>query len=248
MNVAIQLFSFDLTRKALNQISFLEAILKDSRRARFVWFEHDGQKRTASVESILENTAIRLNECYAQVSVRQVKAELVALGLKEITIHLSISPNGAIWDATTQLTPSGKPTVRKFVSYAQSLERAAAFRKKDLMPTVLEITLGFASDDVETLAKDIFDLIERSWSRIGCAYRFGTVDLGGEWLFFPKSGYNPNIADIHVFYSPEAYSSWQTWREMHNISFSCENPSESNGMPKGIIHILELRQPAHNQT
>lgn len=241
MNIAVQLFVFEPTRRAVLILNGLAMLLKDFPKAKIVWTEHDGNRRTATIKNIL-NGEDRLNEAYIQTPLREIHDDLVGLGVQEAIVHLSISPTSEIWDPSSVLAPSGKPSIRRVISYVQSLERASAFRKPEPMPTVLEITLKCAQGDSQAILEAVCQYVEQTWPEIDCAEKFATVDFGEEWLFFPKSGYNPNVSDIHVYYSTEVRKGWNEWRERHNVSFSATGKDQTK--PQKTIHSLLPQIPS----
>ena len=125
------------------------------------------------------------------------------------------------------------------------LERAAVIRKPKIMPSVLKITLRCAPCSIENMVKPICDIVKSSWPRIGCAEKYGTVDFGGDWLFFPANGYNPNVSGINAYEDyVEAQAGWPKWRERHNVTFESEDNRKHDAPPRMIIHSLEPKRPA----
>lgn len=241
MNVAIQLFTFDQTRKALELLHGLSVVINGAQNAKVIWSEHDGASRKVAVESVLAASAkdLQLNEAYVQVPVRKISEKLAGVRPRALTIHLSVSPDCELWARSTKPAPPGRPGVRRVLGYVQSLEKAAAFRKVKPMPTVLEITVVCEENRIDLLLKTFAEVVRETWPLMGCAGKFVTLDCGEDWLFFPKSGYNPNISDIHVYFSSEARSAWPTWRGRHNASFAQE--AADPAAPAMIVHSFAPR-------
>ena len=241
MNVALQLFTFDQTRRSLELLRLLDSILVDSGKARFVWNEHNGSRKTIALDRLLigGEEGPTFNEAYVQASPLNVRSELARIHTRELTVHLSISPHSCVWARSTDSLAGGKPGLKKMLSYIRSLERAARFREPELMPTVLEITFKCDSEDSSDLINGMCETVKRAWPQVNCVETFGTIDCGGEWLFFPKSGYNPNTANIHAFFSVEARTAWPAWRLVHNASFASQIEARS---PLILLHSLDQRR------
>lgn len=112
------------------------------------------------------------------------------------------------------------------------------------MPTVLEITLQTDRSDTDALLAEASQVVTEGWASIQCTDKAAAVDVGEEWLFFPKSGYNPNVADLFIYHSVGSMESWQASRGLHNISFT----SDANGghaAPVVAVHSREIRRPSH---
>ena len=199
----MQLFTYDKGWNAVNLLRALEAIFEDAGKLRVVWTEHDATRRTCTVLKILSArlNGIRFNDCYVQSPVKRLSPALKAIEVFEVIVHLNLSPDCCVWAQSADQMLDGKTPVRKVISGVLSLERSAKYRKPEVMASALEITLMCNSNNLTKLITIVCDLITTIWSRIECSDKFGTVDVGGEWLFFPRTGYNPNLSKLFAYYS-----------------------------------------------
>lgn len=247
-NIGIQLFTYDKSRSALSLFSALAEFSDESDKMKVVWKNHDGSKATRTVGRLVsdESAWVRLNDCYIQSPTKHLCVSLKHLGIREITVHVNFSPDCHVWAHSSKPTPSRRPGIRAVLSGVCNLERVTAYNKPEIVPSVLEITLRCKSRPIPEVLNPCRELLCRAWSRVACSDTFGTLDFGGEWLFFPTSGFNPNANTVEVFSSSVSAiltrRQWHRWRERHNVS--CE-PREDAGSVGGsitLVHSLEPRK------
>ena len=236
-NICIQIFTLDQTRNVVALLHILEEITINPDRVKAVWLDHDGIRRAISVRQILKEIEIdsgtnvdstsnghstiqfparkrlSFNECYFQVPVSGLKPSWESCKCKELIIHFSVAPSCDLWAAS-----SGHSGVRRVISYVQSLERALKRRTPPIMPTVFEISLKCQNQSVNDLLEPVTAFLTAVFARVISISTCAVADFGDDWLFIPKSGYNPNVSEFHTYFNPAAVTSWQKWRECHNLS------------------------------
>jgi hypothetical protein len=216
MNLTVQIFTFDRSVDALTLFRFLLPLFKVPREAKLAFGCHDGRRRTAAIDSVSEGECIVLNEGYVRFGIenRMKHSRIIQRG--DLTIHLSVSPSSILWASPALTTPD----TQKVVRLSRSIERAAAFRKEDPVPTVLELTFTAMEETGGRLIDRAIAFLAEGWPRVRCETKFALIDLGGEWLFFPKSGFNPNVTSLSAYYTLNLFSDWQRVRKLHNASIS----------------------------
>lgn len=267
-NIAFQFLTYDKTRSVVRLLHSLEAFTSEAQKLRLVWFDLKAKRKTAALGKILSSvesspvaTAARslpiqtpnadpdhgptrvpmLNEGYVQLSPSNIHPELIKMGCKEVIAHLSVSPSSTIWLHSSTADMHREGSERRILRSVQTLEKCAAFRQPDEFPTVLEITLRCSQNLLEAVPRHAVALVERSWRRMGTLERCGDVDFGGEWLFFPKSGYNPNISALHEYYREGGRDGWESSRNRHNITVVSLVGASS--APAITVHSSEPRRP-----
>jgi hypothetical protein len=251
-NIGIQLFTYDASRRCLQVLRLLEPFITDFEKARATWLDHDGSRKSAPVARFFSapscESRLFLNECQIQIPKGRYRTVLGEIAVQKLKVHLSVSPNSEVWLKSADTIASGRPVVRKVISGVVSLEKAALYRSPDPMPSSLEMTLYCAPTDVCNLLETLCDTVKKVWSQIDCTDKFGTMDFGGEWLFFPTSGYNPNVSNIYAYYCNDARTDWPRWRELHNVSFESITELDSGTMPQALIHSFSAREPVWPQS
>src|SRR6266568_5889051 len=98
-NIAIQLFSYDLTPRVLQLLRVLEVFGNDARKLRIVWYEHDGARRTIALGALLNanEDSLKLNNFYMQTPASRLRSELTAIGVHEWDVCFELSPNSVFW-------------------------------------------------------------------------------------------------------------------------------------------------------
>jgi hypothetical protein len=248
-NIGIQFFTYDPSPRAIRLLHALSEFATDSNKLKAVWQEHDGHRTTRTIGALLqdENNTIRLNDCYIQSFTKHLSPELIASGVHEATAHLNISPDCEVWAHSSEPTSSGQPGIRRVLSGVRNLERCAGYHKPEIIPSVVQLTLRSSPRIVHEVLELYQRIVTGAWARISCAETLGTLDCGGEWLFFPTSGLNPNVKPIEVFLSSAGgeltRSDWPRWRADHNVSLEPRHAGSADALPQWDIHSLEPRKP-----
>jgi len=245
-NIGIQVFTFDATERALQLLRVLELFAIDAPSLRVVWQDRDGTNQRRPLKRVVsgQEPDLKLNECSIQIPARQFRSGLKGIGVLKTTAHLDISPDCQSWAHSTTRRTHGTPAIRRAFTWAAGLERSAAFRKPVVMPTVLAVTLVLAPGTIKSMVQPVCQMVNSTWLNIKCGQIFGAIDFGDEWLFFPNSGYNPNVSELFAFLGEEASICWPAWRQTHNISFE---KSASEEAPADLtVHSLHERRPAHS--
>jgi hypothetical protein len=247
-NVGVQIFTFDQTDRALSLLRFLGVFVNDFSSLGLAWVDHAGTRRKASLRKLMQDASrlpneselprapFCLNEGYIPVSKSLIRDELIKIGVEEEMVHLNISPSSRLWAQSLESIASGVPTVRRVLRNVQSVEKAAKFRGEDIMPTALEVTLKCCPSQLEGVADVVFHCVRSFESRLVEVECFGAIDFGDAQLFFPKSGYNPNVSEIYAYDCPGLRSQWQSWRKQHDASF--ESKGATGISPSLVVHGL----------
>jgi hypothetical protein len=228
-NVTAQLFSFSESVEVLRLFGLFLPVFKKS--PLLVFPDHLGRQKTVSIRNLLDERfePISLNEGY-------LRGRFFENGgireIRDIIVHFSVSPKNALW-ASPQLHYRGNFQSAPIVRYAQSLERAANLRRADPFPTVVEATFRSARLDVKEFLREVQDYCLKHWTSIQVPDKYAAIDVGGDWLFFPKSGFNPNASGLGIFFQPGLLANWHHERERHNISIT---QSSVQSHPEVIFH------------
>lgn len=237
LNIALQLFSFERSRKVLRLFKIVDLFVKDSGNLKLVFNRLDGARKTVTLRRILNEaeSKIAFSEGYVQLSLSCVREEWIDRGVTGVIVHFSVSPSSEVWMRLTGLP------ITDAARNVSSVERAAANRGREMeMPTVVEITFETERQDPSELLKEMASFIGRNWAIIDAIEKFGTIDVGANWLFFQKSGYNPNTANIHIYFDPEVRRDWERTKKRHNASF------DEAGTP--TVHKTSVQLPAHSSS
>lgn len=250
INVTVQLFTYDQTSKALTLLKALAFIAHDV-KLKAVWTDHAGTRRRASISSLsesreektLKNTirpslhrrvttatrpkqlepadTITLNECYVANLGKSLAPGLTAAGFCDGLAHFNISPDCSCWAHSAGTKPNHELQKRSIISSVVNLERCAEYRKPAILPTVMQVTLRYEGE-AAALVPCIREVATRMWLNVHSVVAFGAIDFGGEWLFFPNSGYNPNVSEVDVFSNSAGgkitEAGWDRWKTRHNLS------------------------------
>lgn len=238
MNVGIQLFTFDRTASALELLKIL-GCFADPSRLNLRFETHEKQRKSISLEQLLSEPreTIKLNEGYVTFSENPPFEKTPHSSIKEGFAHLSISPSCSTW-----ASPQPQPiNASRLVKFAGSVEKAAARRKHDPVPTALQITLITAHAKPKEALDEALALVLKGWSLPKCNGKFGVIDVGPEWLFFPKSGFNPNVTNLNVYFSVGIAMRWAEMRALHNVSISESNAAD---LPLVLFHSEFLASPS----
>lgn len=246
-NIGIQFFTYDSSPRAICLLQALSEFATDSDKLKAAWQEHDGRRTTRSLASLLqsEGAKIRLNECYIQSFTKNLSPSMIASGIHDATAHLHISPDCEVWAHSSRPTLSDQPSIRRILRSIRNVEHCVGSHKPEIVPSVLQLTFRSRPRTVPQLLEMYQQVVSRAWSRIAAIETLGTVDCGGEWLFFPTSGFNPAITPIEVFLSAAGgkiqRSDWLHWRTSHNVSLEPRPGASGGSPPQWNIHSLEPR-------
>jgi hypothetical protein len=243
VNVAIQFFSFERSRKVLELIRSVDPLVADLPRRKFMFQSLDGVRRSISVSKLIDSqeNEVRFNEGYLQTPIDGIRNGAPLKGIQEIIVHLSVSPTCELWQRPSEVagTPAATHVIARNVA---SVERAAKNRFPRLMPTVLELTLKTNRADIPAVLKECSEIVGLAWPSVQCSDKTAVIDVGGEWLFFPKSGYNPNVSDLHLYFLVDTFESWPEARTRHNVSFASDSDGE-HAVP--TVHDTAPRRQSH---
>ena len=216
INCAIQLFTFENSTKVLQLFNIVNALFIARNTSKLIYYPFTDQRKSISIKRLLSisGESVRCPEGYLQSTIADAREEWKLLGLKELITHLSVSPDCEIWE---QVSSMPRTHVER---NAFSVQQAAASRTPATkMPSVVEITFKCETSESSILLKCACDFLGQNWSNIPDLVKFSTIDIGPSWLFFPKTGYNPNVAGIHIYYDLDVKSNWEQVRTRHNVSF-----------------------------
>ncbi len=246
-NIGIQLFTYHKSWRVVSLLHAVEILLGNSGTTRLAWQDTDGARKSISLAKLLlsGDSATRFNACYARSSVP--RPELRRIGINGVMVHLSVSPDCSLWLLAATSPKSGKAPNRMIRKNLEIAERCAAFLKPEIVPSVLEITLSCHPNSAESLARPVCSLTSRLCASIDKCECFGAIDFGGDWLFFPTTGMNPNAKTIEVYNNSLGgelpRSKWSEWKLRHNATLESSKTRDERPNPLVTVHSLEPRRP-----